>query len=222
MSQPADSSTVSSDTGTSNPCQRLPRQDRGQRRVDCVLDAAAALIADGGLAAVTMQAIGKRSGTSAGSLYHFFPDRNSVLKALTARHVNTLRERFASARSIAPEELHRLSIERRVEHFVHPLLDHIAAHPDFLAVTHPDVALYDSGPRDPDLDRIVMEAAELLVTSCDPAVKEPDRAARAMMLRAAVEGMLGYAVRAGGPSYPALVRELEQMLVRYLRATCRE
>jgi AcrR family transcriptional regulator len=205
-----------------SPCQRLPQQGRGQRRVDCVLDAAAALIAESGIGAVTMQAIGKRSGTSAGSLYHFFPDRNSVLTALTARHVQALRERLSAAQAITPVDLERLSIERRVEHFVNPLLEHIAAHPDFLAVTHPDRAIRDSSVRDPGLDQVVMEAAELLVVSCDPRVTRGVRRARATMLRAAVEGMLAYAVRSHGPSYPALVRELKRMLVQYLRSTTRD
>jgi AcrR family transcriptional regulator len=203
------------------PCQRLPQQGRGQRRVDCVLDAAAALIAESGIGAVTMQAIGKRSGTSAGSLYHFFPDRNSVLAALSARHVQALRERLSAAQAITPVDLDRLSIEKRVEHFVEPLLEHIAAHPDFLAVTHPDRAIYDSSARDPELDWVVMQAAELLVLSCDPRVTPAVRRVRATMLRAAVEGMLGYAVRPDGPSYPALVRELKRMLVQYLRSTSR-
>jgi AcrR family transcriptional regulator len=229
MRRGADSTLGTTNEMSITACQRVPQQGRGHRRVDCVLDAAAALIAEGGLGAVTMQAIGKRSGTSAGSLYHFFPDRNSVLTALAARHVRALRESMAAAQSIEPAELHRLSIEQRVEHFVEPLLAHIAEHPDFLAVTHPDASMYDSGPRDPDpgprdpdLDRVVMEAAELLVTSCHPDIAPAQRLARATMLRAAVEGMLGYAVRAGGPSYPALVRELKRMLVQYLRDDCRD
>jgi len=206
-----------SDSASAGPCQRMPQQHRGQRRVECVLDAAAELVAEGGLAAVTMQAIGKRSGTSAGSLYHFFPDRNSVLKALMGRHVEALRERMSAAQSITPAELQRLSIEARVAHFVHPLLDHIAKHRDFLALTHAEGVACDA-PRDPELDRVVMEAAERLVVSCDPTVTPARKRASATMLRAAIEGMLGYAVRVDGPAYPALVRELERMLAGYLGA----
>jgi AcrR family transcriptional regulator len=201
---------------TAELCQRQPQQDRGQRRVECVLDAAAALIASGGIAAVTMQAIGKRSCTSAGSLYHFFPDRQSVLRALATRHVNTLRDGLAAAQQIAPTELHKWSIEQRVDHFVHPLLDHIAAHPDFLAVAQADAAMCQTVPRDVELDRVVMQAAEQLVAACDPTVSAAKRVARATMLRAAVEGMLGHAVRPDGPPYPSLVRELKRMLVKYL------
>jgi AcrR family transcriptional regulator len=206
---------------TAEMAARQPQQDRGQRRIDCVLDAAAALVIEGGLESVTMQAIGKRSGTSAGSLYHFFPDRKSVLRALTARHVEALRQRLFDARRIDPGALGQLSIEQRVDHFVFPLLDHIAAHPDFLAVTHADALSCPTTPRDVDLEQVVMEAAEQLVMSCDPTVTPATCAARATMLRAAVEGMLGHAARPAASSYPSLVRELKAMLSEYLAATAR-
>jgi AcrR family transcriptional regulator len=206
---------------TAEMAARQPQQDRGQRRIDAVLDAAAALVTESGLESVTMQAIGKRSGTSAGSLYHFFPDRKSVLRALTARHVEALRERLHDARRIDAGALGQLSTEQRVDHFVLPLLDHIAAHPDFLAVTHADALACPTTPRDVDLEQVVMEAAEQLVLSCDPAATPATCAARATMLRAAVEGMLGHAARPAAPSYPSLVRELKAMLSEYLAATAR-
>ncbi len=168
-----------------------------------------------------MQAIGRRSGTSAGSLYHFFPDRASVLRALTARHVVALRRSMAEARAIDQASLVRLSVEERVEHFVRPLLAHIAAHPDFLAVTHADALSCPSTPRDAELERVVMEAAEQLVTACDPRAAPARRVARATMLRAAVEGMLGHAARPAAPPYASLVRELKAVLTAYLESTGR-
>ena len=70
---------------------RVPRQERGRRRIDEILDAAAALIGEVGAEAVTVQALAARAGASKGSMYHFFPDRESVFLALAERHIGALR-----------------------------------------------------------------------------------------------------------------------------------
>src|SRR5215213_4210464 len=77
---------------------RVPRQERGRRRIDEILDAAAALIGEVGAEAVTVQALAARAGASKGSMYHFFPDRESVFLALAERHVGALRACLAEAR----------------------------------------------------------------------------------------------------------------------------
>jgi AcrR family transcriptional regulator len=64
---------------------RPPSQDRGQRRVDSILDAAAELFAAHGVEAVSVNAIAARAGSSVGSLYHFFPNKDAIVEALAAR-----------------------------------------------------------------------------------------------------------------------------------------
>src|SRR5260363_107927 len=65
---------------------RAPRQARGRERREQLLDAAAALIAESGLAAVSMHAAAQRAGASIGSAYHFFRDKDQMLDALAERH----------------------------------------------------------------------------------------------------------------------------------------
>lgn len=67
---------------------REPRQERGQRRVDEILDAGEALILEVGVAACSIQELARRSGASVGSIYHFFPTKEAIFDAL--------RERFAA------------------------------------------------------------------------------------------------------------------------------
>lgn len=69
---------------------RLPRQTRGIERRDTILDAAASLLGEAGTGAVTMQAVAQRAGSSTGSMYHFFKDRDEVLVGLAARHVEAM------------------------------------------------------------------------------------------------------------------------------------
>jgi AcrR family transcriptional regulator len=71
---------------------RAPQQERGQRRVDQILDAAEAVFAEQSVGAVSMQAIADRAGASVGSLYHFFPNKDAVVEALGRRYADRMRE----------------------------------------------------------------------------------------------------------------------------------
>jgi len=66
--------------------RRLPRQQRGERRVAELLDAAAAIIAETGYDAATMSAIALRAHASIGSLYQFFPNKAAITQALRIRY----------------------------------------------------------------------------------------------------------------------------------------
>ena len=54
---------------------------------DAVLDAAAALVAEGGLSTVTMSAIAARTGIGRATLYKYFPDVETILAAWQQRQV---------------------------------------------------------------------------------------------------------------------------------------
>lgn len=71
---------------------RAPQQDRGQRRVDEILDAAEQVAVEVGWDAATTQAIAERAGASMGSLFHFFPTRDAILSALARRYARLMFE----------------------------------------------------------------------------------------------------------------------------------
>ncbi|WP_254658310.1 helix-turn-helix domain-containing protein [Pseudomonas lundensis] len=55
-----------------------------------ILDACARLMVGKGVLSLTMHGIAKEAGTSIGSLYHFFRDKEEVLSALGRRHIDAL------------------------------------------------------------------------------------------------------------------------------------
>src|SRR5437763_15727169 len=103
---------------------RPPLQERGQRRVDAILDAAAALVAEHGVAGVTVHGVARRARTAIGSMYHFFPDLEAVLEALAERHVAELGAELA-ALSAAPVDWAALALHEAVDGFLDPLLTYI-------------------------------------------------------------------------------------------------
>lgn len=61
-----------------------PQRSNGRRRVAAILEAAEAVIAERGYEAATMAEIAARSGTKVGSLYRFFPNKESLADTLVA------------------------------------------------------------------------------------------------------------------------------------------
>lgn len=70
--------------------RRVPKSKRGQQRVEKILDAAAELFAQQGYEATTTNQIAAHVTTSIGSLYQFFPNKESILEALAVRYVGEM------------------------------------------------------------------------------------------------------------------------------------
>lgn len=79
---------------TSN-LRRQPRQDRSRERVDTILGASQTLIGEKGLAALTMKEIAEASGMSLATVYHYFPNRSSVMAELYRRFSSDLTDQIA-------------------------------------------------------------------------------------------------------------------------------
>jgi AcrR family transcriptional regulator len=79
----------------STPARRVPRQERGERRVVQLLETAALLFAEKGYEAATMTEIAERSGASIGAVYQYFPNKEAVVRALRAQYGNEMEKRWA-------------------------------------------------------------------------------------------------------------------------------
>ncbi|WP_394761788.1 TetR/AcrR family transcriptional regulator [Phenylobacterium sp.] len=67
------------------PPRKSPRQQRSRQTVEVVLEAAAHILEDGGLARFNTNAVAARAGVSVGSIYQYFPDKDAVMTALIRR-----------------------------------------------------------------------------------------------------------------------------------------
>jgi len=75
-----------------------PIQQRSSDRMQSLLDAAAVLIDEDGIDGVTTTAVAYRSLSSVGVLYRYFPNVDSLLKALAQRNM----QRYMDRASLAP------------------------------------------------------------------------------------------------------------------------
>jgi AcrR family transcriptional regulator len=78
---------------------RQPRQHRAKERFDQVLDAAQALLREGGLNAFSIPALAERLGYTRASIYKFFPTPYAVLNELAQRCLGQLESQLNSRAS---------------------------------------------------------------------------------------------------------------------------
>ncbi|NIE80541.1 TetR/AcrR family transcriptional regulator [Asaia sp. As-1742] len=113
-----------------------PKRQRGRERVARILDAAGAVFAEKGVDGTTMTEIAARSGTAIGSLYRFFPTKESIAATLLERFIHdrlaVLDQLCETVQPGAGEELARalldVWLDKREERDYTTLL--LAARPD--------------------------------------------------------------------------------------------
>jgi AcrR family transcriptional regulator len=76
--------------------RRAPRQQRGEERVNLLLQAAADVFAEAGYEAATMTQIAARSGSSIGAVYQYFPNKEALARALRTRYADEMAARWAA------------------------------------------------------------------------------------------------------------------------------
>lgn len=200
---------------------RRPQQERGQRRVDAILDATAAIIAEEGLAGVTMHGVARRSGTTTGSMYHFFPDREALIEALAERHARAIRERLSEVERATAERWSSLTTEQAVGRFLDPFLAYAEEHPDLSHLMRRPRATGMISSSAAELYRLVLRVAEAVVASRAPGASPTEvrnRAFTFVAMASGVESVLNSGIqgRPDLPSATAMRRELRRALVAYL------
>ena len=70
--------------------RRVPTQERSRRRVEGLLDAAARLVVERGVEALTTRDIAEAAGVPVASLYQYFADKEALLLALAGRDMEEM------------------------------------------------------------------------------------------------------------------------------------
>lgn len=117
--------------------QRPPQQARGRERVTAILDACARLLVIENVSKLSMHSIAKEAGTSIGSMYHFFSDKQAVLDALGGRHLDAVKEVTDEILAISEAQWLEYDAAQVVECLFMPVLRYIEAHADFMLMISP-------------------------------------------------------------------------------------
>ncbi len=76
--------------------KKQPRQARARATVDAILEAAAQVLAREGYAAVTTNRVAEVAGVSIGSLYEYFPNKQSIVAAALGRSMREITDEVSS------------------------------------------------------------------------------------------------------------------------------
>ena len=109
--------------------RKRPRQARAEATFDAIVEAAARILTDEGAGRLTTNRIATRAGVSVGSLYQYFPDKRSIVRALLEREL-------ARAEALRPAVLDDAARDaaERVRAGVDWHLDVHARHPELARV----------------------------------------------------------------------------------------
>jgi AcrR family transcriptional regulator len=107
--------------------RKRPQQDRSRATVEAILDAAARILVRNGYNALTTNFVAEKAGVSIGSLYQYFPNKESLLGELMRRHTLVLEDGIeavaSQGQSSLLEDVVRAAIEHTVRaHLVDPAL----------------------------------------------------------------------------------------------------
>ncbi|WP_218184752.1 TetR/AcrR family transcriptional regulator [Luteibacter sp. UNCMF366Tsu5.1] len=187
---------------------RSPRQARGQARIDTVLKSAAELIAEQGLAGVTMHSLARRANTSIGSLYHFFPDRESVLEAARQRHVAATHAISEELGKVPAAEWRRLSAAAVIDRLSRPFITYLRSHADYLPLTSGRLFEEDSAG--------FLRVMRQVLSARLPTLDESARDDYALMLHLIASGAMHAGLQLDASRVDLYLREIPLAMTAYL------
>jgi AcrR family transcriptional regulator len=99
--------------------RRIPVQNRAKRTVKRILDAAAELVDEVGIASFTTNLLAERSGIRIRTIYRYFPSKLGILKVLTVRLYDEIAGPAEVFSELAdPERDWRAAVDRWIEEVV--------------------------------------------------------------------------------------------------------
>lgn len=219
LTRERDSSEAIAKLDADDAFRRRPRQSRGQARVELLLDAAAAVIAESGLDAATAEAIALRARTAKGSLYQFFPNRDAVLAALALRYADEMRRIHELAFPVDPQGM---TLERLIDRIIKPLADFHDRNPAFRRVFATVEGPIDEMRAAPARMRAQLfdsfvDRLDVLFASRNPRLPARDRRRAALVSASVGQAVLARRSRAVATEKKPLLDDLRRMLLAYLQ-----
>lgn len=195
--------------------RRIPQQDRGQRRIERILEAAAEVISEVGVDAATTNAIAARAETSVGSLYQFFPNKDAIVRALASRYRAAMQ---AAMEQAMPAERRQLPLAEMVERVVTPLARFHERHPAYRHIYAVAVGAGATPGGEEALQSATLERIVGIIAVGSPRLSAEDRLLAAHVCQEMVHSVLNLAATMPPAMRPGLVREAKRALLRYAEA----
>jgi AcrR family transcriptional regulator len=195
--------------------RKLPRQERSRQLVDALLGATARVLIKRGYDRVTTNRIAEEAGVSIGSLYQYFPTKESLVAALIDDHVERHMALFRESLSALDQPNLRTGVRALIEAM---LRAHRLA-PELHALLSEQVPKVGRMKRMHEIDQ---EAARLILSrlrSRRPRLRPKNLELAAFMIVHGVEGILHALAVEPRDAFcrEEVLEELTSLVTRYLQ-----
>jgi AcrR family transcriptional regulator len=192
--------------------RNAPLQARSRARLGRVLDAAEELLEREGAEAFSTTAVARRAGVSVGSVYRFFPDKESIVEALAVRYWSDFADLVAGvAEADAQEPLADPAVG-----VLSVLAAGFRARPGFLALWYGGLRTERVRDRTRDARRAIAVSIERIFSVHWPTASPDARRVTAEMVVLGGDGLLREAFRRARQGDEALLAESAVMLSAYI------
>ncbi len=188
--------------------RRVPQQERGERRLAALVDAAACVIGDVGYEAATMSEIASRAGACIGSLYQFFPNKQSITQAVRAEYGARIKERWEALE----QQTASLTLEQVIAKLIDSMIEFMEENPAFLQLLDAPCST-----RNPSMRALVRQLVARILSSkmrLSPPKLMRVTTVALQILKASKE----LYAEVSPEERRSVVREFKLVLVRYLSA----
>jgi len=190
--------------------RRKPKQERSIQRLDLLLSAAAAIIAEKGVSAMRMTELAVAAKVPIGSVYQYFPEKAAIVKALFDRQALTIQTRIADA----------FASVHSVDHALEVLVATIDWHYDDYRNDAAYLGIWMGTETDHDLLRLNIEHSKRIADIFQDTVRRvaPELSAADMQARSYLfSHLLGASIRLAVVSEDALARRILDEWKRVIR-----
>ncbi len=191
----------------------MPAQARSRERRERILEAASKVFAETGFHGATMDAIAHEAGTSIGSVYRFFPDKDAVFQTLHQDHLRRLRL-FLDA--FAVQEIPDVSWQVLVERTIEMTVAFSLAEPGFRAIWG-SLSFTGAMMREGEAyNREFAERIEPLLARVFPRIPSDELPVLSVVLVEVVTSMTFVIARRDEAFGARVVEQCKRIVVRYL------
>lgn len=199
--------------------RKKPVQARSRQMVSDILDAAAQVFVACGYAGATTTRVAERAGVSVGSVYQYFQNKDSLLVALGARHIDRAHGRLELV--IAHIETNPMPLRSLVQSLVDAMVEVHLDEPELHRV------LFEEIPKMAPISELKQQGEQELITRLaqvlaeHPEVRVTDVKLATMLLAQAVESLChGFVLHGPSPmtDRERFTTEVTTMMTVYLRS----
>ena len=178
-----------------------------------MLDAAAEIIGDVGLADATTNAIAKQAGASPGTLYQFFKNKEEIATALLKRYITILGDAHGSAFT---DDIAPLPLRDMVASITDPMIDFDREHPAFYALqAAPEFSKQTAEAKRP-LQEAMLERIDSILYLRNPHMETSERHRHGVVAVHIFRGLLPLVMSASESELPAIREAVKDALEAYL------